>query len=69
MSLGNAGSAMSSHGNAAVEVVNLALEELPQLGPLCLQCRGQQTILDGEHLVVDVDVFHLGKGIQQSQSD
>lgn len=50
---------LPSHGNGAVELVDLLLEELPQLRPLGLQRGRQQAVLDGEHLAVDVDVLHL----------
>ena len=48
-----------SHGDAAVELVDLLLEELLQLWSLGLKCRSQEAVYNGEHLVVDVDVFHL----------
>lgn len=51
----------SSHGDAAVELVDLPLEELLQLWSLGLQCRSQEAVFNGEHIVVDVDVLHLEK--------
>lgn len=48
-----------SQGHAAVEFLNLVLEELLQLWSLRLQRRRQEPILNGEHLLMDVDVLHL----------
>lgn len=48
-----------SQGHAAVELLDLVLEELLQLWSLCFQCRRQKPILNGEHLLMDVDVLHL----------
>lgn len=53
------GHALRSHGDAAVQLLNLLFEELFELRPLGLQRWGQETVLDGEHLSVDVDVLHL----------
>lgn len=48
-----------SHGDAAVELLDLLFEEFFKLRPLSFQRRGQQAVLDGKHLGVDVDVLHL----------
>lgn len=48
-----------SQRHAAVELLNLVLEELLQLWSLCLQCWRQEAILNREHLVMEVDVLHL----------
>lgn len=48
-----------SHGDAAVELLDLLFEELFELRPLGFQRRGQEAVLDGKHLRVDVDVLHL----------
>lgn len=48
-----------SQGHAAVELLDLVLEELLQLWSLRFQCRRQEPILYGEHLLMDVDVLHL----------
>lgn len=50
---------LRSHGDAAVELLDLLFEELFELRPLSFQRRGQEAVLDGKHLVVDVDVLHL----------
>lgn len=57
-----------SQGHTAVELLNLVLEELLQLRSLRLQCWRQEPILNGEHLVMDVDVLHLEEemGVLQS---
>lgn len=51
--------ALRSHGDAAVELLDLLFEELFKLRPLSFQRRGQEAVLDGKHLIVDVDVLHL----------
>lgn len=48
-----------SQGHTAVELLDLVLEELFQLWSLRLQRWRQEPILNGEHLVMDVDVLHL----------
>lgn len=48
-----------SQGHAAVELLDLVLEELLQLWSLRFQCRRQEPVLNGEHLLMDVDVLHL----------
>lgn len=50
---------LSSHGDAAIELLDLFLKELLELRPPSLQCRRQEAVCNGEHLVVDVDVLHL----------
>lgn len=50
---------LSSQGDAAVELLDLLLEELFELGSLRLERRRQEAIFNGEHLTVDVDVLHL----------
>lgn len=50
---------LRSHGDAAVELLDLLFEELFELRPLGFQRRGQEAVLDGKHLSVDVDVLHL----------
>lgn len=50
---------LRSHGDAAVELLDLLFEELFELRPLGFQRRGEEAVLDGEHLSVDVDVLHL----------
>lgn len=50
---------LRSHGDAAVELLNLLFEKLFELRPLGFQRRGQKAVLDGKHLSVDVDVLHL----------
>lgn len=56
------GARRPSHGDAAVELVDLLFEELFELRPLGLQRRREEAVLDGEHLAVDVDVLHLQGG-------
>lgn len=48
-----------SHGDAAVELLDLLFKKLLELRPLGFQRRGQEAVLDGKHLGVDVDVLHL----------
>lgn len=57
-----------SQGHAAVELLDLVLEELLQLRSFCLQRWRQEPILNGEHLIMDVDVLHLEEemGVLQS---
>lgn len=50
---------LSSHGDAAIELLDLFFEELLELWPPSLQCRRQEAICNGEHLVVDIDILHL----------
>lgn len=50
-----------SQRHTAVELLDLVLEEFLQLRSLRLQCRRQEPILNGEHLVMDVNVLHLKK--------
>lgn len=50
---------LRSHGDAAVELLDLLFEEFFKLRPLSFQRRGQEAVLDGKHLGVDVDVLHL----------
>lgn len=53
------GARRPSHGDAAVELVDLLFEELFELRSLGLQRRREEAVLDGKHLSVDVDVLHL----------
>lgn len=50
---------LQSHGDAAVELLDLLFEILFELRPLGFQRRGQKAVLDGKHLIVDIDVLHL----------
>lgn len=50
---------LQSHGDAAVELLDLLFEELFELRPLGFQRGGQEAILNRKHLSVDVDVLHL----------
>lgn len=43
----------------SVQLVDLRLEESFELGPLGLESRRQQAVLDGEQLWVEVNIFHL----------
>lgn len=45
--------------HVGVQFVDLWLEESFEFGPLGLQGRSQQAVLDGELLWVEVNVFHL----------
>lgn len=45
--------------HVGVQFVDLWLEERFEFGPLGLQGRSQQAVLDGELLWVEVNVFHL----------
>lgn len=47
--------------NACIEFVDLGLEESFQFGPLGFKSWSQEAVLDGEHLRVEVEVFHLRK--------
>lgn len=49
-------------GHVCVQLGDLRLEQRLQLGPLGLQGRSQQPVLDGELLWVEVDVLHLHGG-------
>lgn len=55
--------------HVGVQFVDLWLEERFEFGPLGLQGRSQQAVLDGELLWVEVNVFHLHQDRRGKRTD